>query len=311
MAWRKLGRIHCLDERDTRSTTHMQVPAPLLLEDRVRVYFAARNRNGKSYPVFIDVARHDPTRVLRIREEPVMGYGPPGSFDDEGIMPACVVTQENAVWMYYSGWNRRQTVPYHNTAGIAVSHDGGETFFRMYDGPILERTLHEPYMAVTPWVIRLESRWQMWYVSGTGWRLVEGAYEPVYAIKYADSQDGIVWKRENTLAIPQRHPAEACAHPTVLIRAGRYHMWFCYRDSHDFRDGAGSYRIGYASSIDGLAWTRNDALAGIRKSEEGWDAAMLCYPSILEMDGRLLMFYNGNGFGRTGVGCAVWEGDLP
>ena len=289
----------------------MQVPAPLLLEDRIRVYFAARNTSGRSYPAFMDVARHDPMKVLRICEEPVMQYGPPGTFDDEGIMPGCLVQQKDAVWMYYSGWNRRHTVPYHNTTGVAVSQDGGQTFSRMHDGPILERTIDEPYMAVTPWVIRLQSKWQMWYVSGTGWTLIDGTYEPVYSIKYADSEDGIVWRRENVLAIPPRHATEACAHPTVLVRAGRYHMWFCYRDSHDFRDGEGSYRIGYAGSNDGRGWVRNDALAGITKSEQGWDAAMLCYPSILEVDGTLLMFYNGNSFGQTGVGCAVWRGELP
>jgi hypothetical protein len=34
---------------------------------------------------------------------------------------------------------------------------------------------------------------------------------------------------------------------------------------------------------------------------------MICYPCVVEVDGRTLMFYNGNGFGQTGFGYAVLE----
>jgi len=88
-------------------------------------------------------------------------------------------------------------------------------------------------------------------------------------------------------------------------------MWFCYRDTIDFRDGRGSYRIGYASSADGTFWDRHDEIAGIEASPTGWDSTMLCYPSVIEWNGTLLMFYNGNGFGQSDIGAAIWEGSLP
>lgn len=311
MPWNKLGCIHRLAVSPRRATTHMQVPAPVLLGSRIRVYFAARDVRGTSYPAYLDVDASDPMRVLDVHEAPVMPHGPPGTFDDEGIMPACALHHDGAVWLYYSGWNRRRTIPYHNTTGLAVSRDGGASFQRMFDGPILERTAYEPYIAVTPWVMRDGGRWKMWYVSGTAWKKVGEQFEPVYAIKYAHSSDGVQWERPNLLAIAQRHADEACAHPTVVARGGRYHMWFCCRDTVDFRDGHGSYRIGYACSADGMKWQRDDALAGIEPSREGWDSTMLCYPSVLEVDGRLLMFHNGNSFGQSGLGCAVWEGPLP
>jgi hypothetical protein len=311
MPWNKLGRIHCLEPSPQRATTHMQVPAPVLLGARIRVYFAARDMRGLSYPAYLDVDAADPLRVLEVQEQPVMPHGPPGTFDDEGIMPACALRVGEAVWLYYSGWNQRRTVPYHNTTGLAVSRDGGSTFERRFDGPILDRTPHEPYLAVTPWVMREDSGWRMWYVSGTAWKRVGGKFEPVYAIKYADSPDGMHWRRQNLLAVPQRHPDEACAHPSVIAHEGRYHMWFCYRDTLDFRDGGGSYRIGYAHSGDGINWTREDGKAGISPGAGGWDSTMLCYPSVLEVGGRWLMFHNGNSFGQTGIGCAVWEGSLP
>src|SRR6266404_4875326 len=135
MKWTKLGRVVSLPHSARRSTTHMQVPAPVLLGSSIRVYFAARDVSGRSYPAFFEVSRTDPTKLLYLDDRPVFEWGPPGTFDDEGIMPACLVEHGRELWMYYSGWNRRLTVPYHNTTGIAVSRDGGASFARMFDGP--------------------------------------------------------------------------------------------------------------------------------------------------------------------------------
>lgn len=311
MSWKKLGRIAHLETSDRRKTTHMQGPVAAILNGSIRVYFAARDINGKSYTAYIEVDKADPQQLLYVHEQPVMPLGPLGTFDDDGQMPACVISVDDKLWLYYSGWNRRVTIPYHNTTGLAISRDNGISFQRAFDGPILERTPYEPYMAVTPWVMRESNIWRMWYVSGLSWQNVGGSVEPVYGIKYADSNDGISWHRPNLLAISQQHVTEAIARPTVIYHREKYHMWFCHRDSLDFRDGKGSYRIGYAYSTDGIVWQRNDKLAGIELSDKGWDSKMQCYPYVIDVDGVPIMFYNGNSFGQTGIGCAIWEGSLP
>jgi predicted GH43/DUF377 family glycosyl hydrolase len=84
-------------------------------------------------------------------------------------------------------------------------------------------------------------------------------------------------------------------------------MWFCHRGSREFRDGTGAYRIGYASSTDLRNWQRADAAAGIDVSESGWDAKMIAYPCVVETPAGVLMFYNGNGFGASGLGWARLE----
>lgn len=306
MTWKKLGRICCFQPSEHRSTNHMQGPVAKIFNENIRIYFAARHKDGRSYVAFVDVALDDPTRVIQLQESQIVPYGRIGHFDEDGIMPACVVEHDSKYWMYYSGWNRRCSIPYHNTTGLAVSEDGGESFSRMFDGPILERTPIEPFMAVTPWVVKEHDKWRMWYVSGLSWVQVRGKLEPVYGIKYAESADGISWSRNGQLVIPQKHEHEAMARPTVLQVNDRYHMWFSYRGSEDYRDGVDSYRIGYASSEDGHNWIRNDDEAGISASTDGWDSTMLCYPYVIEAGDRVLMFYNGNGFGQSGIGCAEW-----
>ena len=311
MAWKKLGRIFSLEESAARGSTHMQGPVAIETNGIVRIYFAARNKLGKSYAARLDVDAADPTKFRDINENPVMPLGPLGTFDDEGSMPACVIVNGADMLLYYSGWNRRITVPYHNTTGLARSSDGGLNFERMLDGPLLDRTPTEPWMAVTPWVMRDDGIWKMWYVSGLGWSESDGKLDPIYGVKYAESENGIDWRRDGQLVIPLRHAGEAIARPTVVHDEGRYHMWYCYRDTKEFRDGAGSYRIGYSQSFDGREWQRCDHLSGIVASESGWDSSMLCYPYVIKVGQAHYLFYNGNGFGQTGIGCAIWEGALP
>jgi len=281
------------------------VPTVLLRDNTVRVYFAPRDKDGRSYPAYLDLARNDLTRVVGVRESTVLPFGKPGTFDDEGIMPAYVMKREEDIWMYYSGWNRRVNVPYHNSTGLAVSYDDGETFVRKFEGPVLDRTPEEPYLAVTPSVLREHDKWRIWYISGLRWERIEGKYEPVYVIKYAHSDDGIHWNRPNIQCIKQNHALEAFSHPTVVKQDRIYHMWYCFRHSEDYRDGSGSYRMGYARSEDGVNWERLDEQSGIAPSGDGWDSSMQCYPYVSTIDGKTFMFYNGNGFGQSGIGLAI------
>ena len=101
---------------------------------------------------------------------------------------------------------------------------------------------------------------------------------------------------------------EAQSRPTILYRGGMWHMWFCHRGSRQFRDGASAYRMGYARSADLQTWQRDDAAAGIDVSESGWDSTMLAYPCVVTTPAGVLMFYNGNGFGASGLGWARLEG---
>lgn len=307
MSWQKKGLIFNPQGEFGWMMSHAQVPTVHVMEDRFRVFFSTRNKDGKSLTACIDLEKENPSKIIQLYDQPVLGFGNPGTFDDDGVMPSYVVKHQEQLWLYYSGWNQRTNVPYHNAMGIAVSEDDGLTFNRLYEGPIMDRITTEPYLAVTPSVFKENNEWKMWYVSGLRWIPVNNKYEPVYVIKYAHSSDGVQWQRPNITCIPQLHADEAFSHPNVIKLGNTFHMWYCYRHSYDYRDGAGSYRIGYSQSTDGIEWQRNDDAANITTSHSGWDSTMICYPYIVEDNGKLIMFHNGNGFGKSGFGYAVLE----
>jgi hypothetical protein len=152
--------------------------------------------------------------------------------------------------------------------------------------------------------------WRCWYASSTGFVMVAGRPEPVYQIKYAESDDGFVWRRPNVTCISYKLEGEANARPAVIREGNKYRMWYCYRGSVGYRsDKTQSYRIGYAESTNGLDWQRLDERVGIERSTDGWDSEMMAYPSIYEHRGRKYMLYCGNGFGAAGFGYAVMVED--
>ena len=83
-------------------------------------------------------------------------------------------------------------------------------------------------------------------------------------------------------------------------------LFFCYRGSHDFRDGKDSYRIGYSVSNDLIEWNRSgDDVLGTISSN--WDQNMQAYPYCVNILNKPHLFYNGNFFGRNGFGCVEIE----
>jgi hypothetical protein len=309
----KKGLIFSVDRNADWMSHHACVPVADPIDDRLlRIYFGPRDEQGRSHTTFIEVEADNPANVVYVHDRPILGPGTLGAFDDSGVMPSSIVNHGGRKYLYYIGWNRGVTVPYRNSVGLAVSDDGGVTFQRVFDGPVVDRTSTEPFFCASPYVMIDEGVWKLWYASATNWVVVDGHPEPVYVIKYAHSADGRIWTRDNVTCIEPGFAGEANARPCVIRDGERYRMWYCFRGSVHYRtDRAQSYRIGYAESADGIRWTRMDDHVGIERSDSGWDSLMMEYPFVYEHRGRKYMLYNGNGFGETGIGYAVLDEDAP
>lgn len=306
LRWEKQGVIFEPGGAHGWMNSHAQIPTVLPLDDRFRVYFATRPRNDLTLPAFVDLDKEDPKKVLYVHDKPILEPGRYGMFDNHGIMPNHLMRMGDDLWLYYVGWYRGTSIPYHNAIGLAVSRDNGVTFERMFEGPVLDRTVNEHFSMGSAFIQEDGGIYHMFYTYVSDWIVVHGRQEPIYHIRHATSPDGIAWTKSGRIIVDQKHPQEAIARPSVIRKDGRWHMWFCYRGSDGFREQSeGSYRIGYASSDNLLDWVREDELAGIDVSESGWDSQMVTYPNIVEDGGRYLMFYNGNKFGTTGFGYAI------
>jgi hypothetical protein len=307
MKWIKKGVIFAPDRNFEWMVSHASIPVVDEVRSGVlRVYFGTRDQKGHSQTSYIEVDAARPENVYYIHDKPLLSLGRPGTFDDSGIMPSWIVNHQNKKYLYYIGWNVKVSVPYHLSIGLAVSEDEGESFAKVSEGPLLDRFIDEPFFNTAPCVHWDEDKWRMWYVSCTGWQTGTERAEPRYHVRYAESPDGIDWRRTNHACIDYSGETDAIGRPCVYKQQGHYRMLYSYRDIWDYRTNpAQSYRLGYAESPDGLCWTRRDAEVGIERSASGWDSEMIEYCYLYHYRDRNYLFYNGNGFGKTGIGYAV------
>lgn len=316
--WRKLGKV--FDPADFPGRWWMkefaQAPATLLMDDRLRVYFSCRpspdaQNRYVSYSAFVDLDRRNPTRVIDLAPAPILSLGNTGEFDEFGTYPVSIISYGDDLRAYYAGWTRCVSVPFNTAIGVAISRDGGKSFIKEGPGPVLPYTPDEPFVMSGPKIRRFEGQWQLFYIAGRKWKVVDGRSEPVYKIRMATSEDGLSWRKCNRDLIESRiEEDEAQASPDVFRYGDKYHMFFCYRYSTNYRSRQYGYRIGYAFSHDLVTWVRDDARAGIDVSDQGWDSEMVSYPHVFEMDGRIYMAYLGDQVGKNGFGLAVLDGAL-
>lgn len=298
MEWQKLGRIFDpVDHCEVSDLPFAMLPTPLKISNDIfRIFYSGRDKLNRSYISYFDFDMQNRSIVSQSKN-PILEPGPLGHFDDNGVTPTCAIRiDEKNIFLYYVGWKPRSTTRFGLIAGFAQSHDGGATFKRASNSPILQLNDAEPISILTaPFVIFDNGEWKMWYVSGVRW---EGPDLPIYNIKYATSKDGKKWNQTGIVCIENRLNETALARPCVLKDLNGYRMWYAYKLNT-------AYRIGYAESKDGIAWDRKDDLAGISISDSGWDSEMIEYGYVFSYLDNLYMLYNGNDYGKSGIGLAV------
>lgn len=303
MKWVKKSLIFKPDGQFDWVITHAALPiAERIEEDRYRIYFSGRDKLNRSSIGYIEIDITEPQNIVNITEKPILVSGSLGCFDDCGVSPTWIVNFNNMKYLYYLGWNQGTTVLASELTGLAISKDDGKTFERFSRAPILERTDMEPFsILVASCVLIEEGIWRMWYDSADAWISRDSSR---YNIKYAESEDGISWNRKGVVCIDINYDEGETniSRASVIKENEIYKMWYCIA-----MIGGGYKKISYAESRDGINWERKDKEGGLDLSESGWDSEMVCYPFVFNHKGKKIMLYNGNKYGKTGFGYAIFE----
>src|SRR3990167_813613 len=174
MKWNKLGKIFNPTDHylSNNCVEFSQSPQVLIFDNFVRIYFSTRKTDEKSkylsYISFVDMDKSF-KKIINISSNTVIELGSLGCFDEHGIFPMNVIKVENNIFAYTTGWNRRVSVSTDAAIGLAVSYDNGVTFKKLYKGPILTSSLHEPFLIGDASVNLFHNTYHMWYIHGTKW----------------------------------------------------------------------------------------------------------------------------------------------
>jgi hypothetical protein len=303
--WEKKGLIYSCD---FYGTGYAQDAFIDIIDEKIwRIYYSARTKDVVSLPHIIDVEAGNPKNILKVYKEPLFQPGRMGTFDDNGITMTSIVKLKDKKYLYYCGWNKKVSVPYALSIGMAIVNDNG-TVEKMFEGPTLDRSINDPIAVSAPCVILGEGVFELWYITFTGWKVYNGRTEPIFVIKHATSSNGINWNTSQEICINSTYDGESFARPWVIKDKGIYKMWFSSRGPIGYREKGGQhYMVEYAESLDGKNWERKPHESNLKTSESGWDSEMLAYASVIKYNDMYYMIYNGNYFGKTGFGYAVLE----
>jgi predicted GH43/DUF377 family glycosyl hydrolase len=248
---------------------------------------------------------------------PLFDLGEKGAFDDAWCVLPCVHFINGKWHLYYSG---RSTIG----SGLQAFHGLGLYtsddllhWTKYSDDPIMDGSGFPQWpenigFAGGARIIEIEENgetiYRMHFTLPTGTSSPNLLVDQEKHAVCADSYDGIHWFNRQVLLSPR---LEADYENAAVIALN---IW---REDADYRalyagigTRFGAYSICEASSADGLNWERgvpdeNLALPPSDQDGDGkWASEMCEYPNVVEEDGKLRLFYCGNGYGRTGIGTA-------
>lgn len=300
MQWKKLGVIFNIsnDYNSLDVYSHAVNPVPLLLKDNIyRIFFSVRDSNGKSNVSFFDFD-FETLEILYFDKYVSLNHGNSKlDIDESGISIGCLF--DNSI--YYMAWQNLENQHWRGDIAYADLLPDLKTFEKPQNQLFMGVDEEDKISLSYPFILSDYNVYHLWYGSTETWDYGNG--EMLHVIKYAVSTDMKNWTKSGCCISPEIGVSQAFSRPCVIkVSEHDWHMWYSYRGNKD------KYKIGYANSINGVDWNVfNNQQNVVYCSESGWDSEMVCYPYVFQHKDKLYMLYNGNGYGKTGIGLAVCE----
>lgn len=280
------------------------------------LFYAGGDRKGGRQICLATCPVDDVTKWSRLG--PIFGNGRPEDFDSVWCVLPCVHRFGDTWHLYYTGRNPKlgEGLQCFTGIGLATSKDL-RTWTRYSHEPVLRGDGFAKWpdnkgIAGGGSIIEIpqpEGRilYRMYYTLAVGTKSADMQTDQEKHSVMAHSYDGIEWF-DKRMAIGPRLDARYEDAATIGLT-----VWPVASGWRAIYAGIGTqfgyYSLCEAASVDGVNWERGEPGANLSLAPhgDGWESKMVEYPFVLEENGRLRLFYCGNGYGGTGIGTAVAE----
>jgi hypothetical protein len=312
--WRRDERNPILPPREPFDERRCMNPFAVRHEDHYWLFYGGADRDGRHRICLAVTPVDDLTGWKRLG--PLFATGGRDAFDELWCVLPCVHRVGGRWHLYYTGRGRGEGLQSFRGIGLAVSDDL-RRWERLRETPVLTGDGFEQWpdnrgIAGGGRIVELpqpggRTLYRMHYTLATGRPSPKLQVDQAKRSVIADSWDGITWFDRRVVLEPRPEATyEDCA--TIALNVWPYGSgWRAIYAGIGTRFEA--YSICEAESDDGLVWRRGrpgENLA-LPPAGTGWESRMTTYPNVINEDGRLRLFYCGNGYGTTGIGTAVAE----
>lgn len=291
-------------------------PFAIRQKDEYWLYYAGADKGGRRRICLATTPVDDLTAWKR--HGALFDLGEKSTFDETWCVLPCVHRIGGKWHLYHTGRNSQSGQGLQSFSGIGLHtsddllnwkpHGNREPVLR---GDGFERWPDNKGIAGGGRILDLTDEqgtlYRMHYTLATGKAHKSIAVNQEKHSVIAHSRDGITWT-DKRLVLSARPEADYEDTATIALNVWRSgDEWRAIYGGIRAKDGA--YTICEARSDDGLVWDRGapgENLA-IPHGPAAWESKMTTYPNVIEENGRLRLFYCGNGYGATGIGTAVAE----
>lgn len=291
-------------------------PFVLRQGDEYWLYYAGADKSGRRRICLATTPVSDLTAWKR--HGPLFENGGKGSFDETWSVLPCVHRIGGKWHMYFSGRSAEKGTGLQGFNGIGLAtSDDLKTWKRQGDTPILKGDGYPDWpdnrgIAGGGRIIEVPGEngktiYRMYYTLATGKPSKKLSEDQAKQSVSADSTDGLTWTNRRVLLRPRPEVDYENAGVIALNVWKTKTRWRAIYAAIGSKFGA--YSIVEAVSTDGLTWDRGKPGENLAIAPGGaaWESKMTEYPNVIEENGKLRLFYCGNGYGATGIGTAVAE----
>ena len=275
-------------------------PAGIVVHDnQVRLYFNSRDIQTRSsiYSIELYGEKLEPDYKSIVLQH---SHGQEDSYFSHGISVGQIFSMNDEKFLSVMGWKNYVDKHWEGRIGyIPFNAQGNLT--QLEPKPWMDLDNQDSISLSYPALYEHCNSTLIWYGSTLTWDAGNG--EMLHILKEARlSSDGRVIKGDKKLPYIMGS-AQAFSRPAIVQIDENFLLAYSYRGNTT------KYRIGFALLDNFNSASHLGGISPFLISKDEWDSEMVEYPSFLSFQEQLFMLYNGNAFGKTGIGIVRLELD--
>lgn len=293
--FQRIGKIFDPKEFSTDAgyLSHAANPVVLKINESIyRIFFNSRDLDQRSSVYSVDFNFESKTLVPDSFREQLLLSNSFHYFRD-GVSLGSHFELDGKHWIGFMGWVNPPSEHWFGTIG-KFRLDSDYNFEYIEPNPWFDLSPIDPISLSYPAVYFSKDVMHVWYGTTMAWDGGNG--EMVHILKEKVSRDYINFVNSERQVEWKTGQSQAFSRPSITPLKDKFLM------AYSVRGNLTKYRIGVGVIEEEAKCITQ--IATFSTSLSNWENEMVEYPYLVSYEDETYMFYNGNGYGKSGIGLA-------